>query len=538
MNTILLGAAFAVAYGLSFPLVIPGGNEPILLHRWFGAYTVYAVFPLLYGFLDHLKTLRKRLFWGWLICSIASLIVFYWAFFAVHTYGGISPFFTFLMLLAMMGGESLLFWVPFIALREWLVKKGNASPALLAGIWTSIEASRNFFPVDFFWAAIGHSQYDNLFFIQWAAIGSNYILSFFIVWTSSLFYAWAVQKERRIWETILVSVLFLLMTGYSSYRLWEVKSSTPIRQVRVALLQPNFGQEVVNAKSDQLPVIVQRFTQLLRQIHSNTDLIVWHEAAMPVRIPRGFSDFGKLWRRFFPDAPRFPKQIIGLDIVDLSDKNRPRYYNSAGFIEGDRIAAVYDKIKLAPFGEYLPWSSLMESLGLTTIVPSSVGSFARGTDYTVHDFGFAKASVLICYDGTFSENVREFVRNGADLLVGITNDAWFGRSSAPFQHAAFYRFRAVETGRTIVRAANTGVSGVILPDGSMPISTPIFVEKLLVETVPIYRIETPYLRWGNVVLWMIIAGTLISLARLSIMRRHPSVQHNSPVRKPSRQGMK
>ncbi len=505
--TVLLAVGFIACYALSFPLVIPGGSEPVVLHRWFGAYTIYAVFPFFYLFLDRFESLKQRLWWGWALCAIASLTVFYWAFFAIYTYGGIAPVFTFLLLLAMMGGESFLFWVPFIAVREWLLRRGKAMPVLLAGVWTSIEASRNFFPVDFFWAAVGHSQYDNPFFIQWAAVGSNYLLSFFIVWVSSLFYSWAFRRERRVKEAIAIGLLFLAMSLYSLLRLDAVRSAKPVREVRVALLQPNFGQEIVNAKSDQLPVMVERFTNLLKRVPADTDLVVWHEAALPVRIPRGFTDFGKLWRRFFPDAPQFPKQIIGLDIVDLSDRSRPRYYNSAGFIEGDRIAAIYDKIKLAPFGEYLPWSSFMESVGLTTIVPSSVGSFARGVEHTVHDFGIARASVLICYDGTFSENVRDFVLNGADLLVGITNDAWFGNSSAPFQHAAFYRFRAVETGRTIVRAANTGVSGVILPDGSMPVETPIFTEQLLIETVPIYCLDTPYLRWGNVILWLIVAGS-------------------------------
>ena len=198
--TLLLGAAFVAAYALSFPLVIPGGTEPVLLHRLFGAYTVYAVFPFLYAFLGRFSTSRGRLFWGWLACSVASLAVFYWAFFAIYTYGDIAPFPTLLMLIAMMGGESFLFWLPFLAVREWLDRRGRAVPALLAGAWTAIEASRNFFPVDFFWAAIGHSQYDNPLFIQWAAVGSNYILSFFIVWSSSIFYAWAVRRERRVKE--------------------------------------------------------------------------------------------------------------------------------------------------------------------------------------------------------------------------------------------------------------------------------------------------------------------------------------------------
>ncbi len=517
--TALLGVAYIVSYALSFPLVIPGTAEPIILHKLFGAYTAYFVFPFLLSFLSRFETFRARYLWGWFVCSIASLLVFYWAFFAIHTYGGVSPFFTFLLLIGMMGGESFLFWSPFIALWHWLDRRGKAIPALVAGIWTSIEASRNFFPVDFFWSAIGHSQYDNLFFIQWAAVGSNYILSFFIVWSSVLAYGWIVRKERRVRETAICLIFFIVMGSYGLWRLNEVRNTEPVRQVKTALLQPNIGQEIINAKSDQMKMIVDRFTALLEKVPKDTDLVVWHEAAMPVRVPRGFSDFNKLWNKFFPDAPQFPQQIIGLDIVDISNPDDFKYYNAAGFIDDGRIAKVYDKIKLAPFGEYLPWSELMESIGLTTLVPSTVGAFQRGTEYTVYDFGFAKASILICYDGTFSENVRGFVLNGSDLIVSITNDAWFGYSSAASQHTSFYNFRAVETGRTIIRAANTGISGVLLPDGTMPVRTPIFKEALLLETVPIYHIDTPYLRWGNFFVWTIAAGSVAGLLLLFVQGR-------------------
>ncbi len=512
--TALLGIAYIFFFAVSFPLVIPGTDEPIPFHRLFGSYTVYFVFPFLLGFLSRFETFRARYFWGWFVCSIASLLVFYWAFFAIHTYGGVGPFFTLLLLIGMMGGESFLFWSPFIVLWHWLERRGKAIPILIAAIWTCIEASRNFFPVDFFWSAIGHSQYNNLFFIQWAAVGSNYILSFFIVWVSTLAYGWIVLKERRIREAALCLIFFLIMGSYSLWRLEAVRNTAPVRYIKTALFQPNIGQEIVNAKSDQVTVIVDRFTAMLKRVPKDTDLVVWHEAAMPVRIPLGFTDFNKLWDKFFPDAPQFPKQIMGLDIVDISDQENFKYYNSAGFIDNGKIAKVYNKIKLAPFGEYLPWSDLMASIGLTTLVPSTVGAFQRGTEYTVYDFGFAKACILICYDGTFSENVRGFVLNGADLIVSITNDAWFGYSSAASQHTSFYNFRAVETGRTIIRAANTGISGVLLPDGTMPVRTPIFTEALLIETVPIYQIDTPYLRWGNFFIWTLVAGSIAWLCYL------------------------
>ena len=139
----------------------------------------------------------------------------------------------------------------------------------------------------------------------------------------------------------------------------------------------------------------------------------------------------------------------------------------------------------------------LKSIGMSTLVPETVGAFIAGTEYTVYDFGKFKSSVLICYDGTFSENVREFVKNGAEILINISNDAWFGYSSETFQHGSFYPFRAVETGRTIVRAANVGISGVVLPNGSVKHATKFFERTTVNIDVPVYKFDTIYLKFGN-----------------------------------------
>jgi apolipoprotein N-acyltransferase len=191
----------------------------------------------------------------------------------------------------------------------------------------------------------------------------------------------------------------------------------------------------------------------------------------------------------------------------MIDREKREFYNAAGFVQNGKIQKIYRKIKLAPFGEYLPMQDFLFSLGLSTIVPNTVGSFIRGTEHTVYDFGKVKTSVLICYDGTFSENVREFVKNGSELLLNISNDAWFGYSSETFQLGSFYPFRAVETGRTIVRAANVGISGVILPDGSTTHDTKLFERTVINPVVPIYEFDTIYLKFGNWFLYLVFLAT-------------------------------
>jgi apolipoprotein N-acyltransferase len=131
----------------------------------------------------------------------------------------------------------------------------------------------------------------------------------------------------------------------------------------------------------------------------------------------------------------------------------------------------------------------------------------RGTEHTVFDFGKFNASILICYDGTFSENVRDFVRNGAELLVNISNDAWFGFSSEITQHGSFYPFRAVESGRTIIRASNVGISEVILPDGTRENQTNLFERTSINRKVPLYQYDTIYLKYGNWFLYLVLIIT-------------------------------
>lgn len=498
---------YIILFALSFPLVIPGQKTPVFLHELFGCYIVFFVFPVYLYFIDNIEGLRRRWVAGSLAASFASLTVFYWAYYAIHVYGSVSIPLTLGVLIFMMCGEGFIFWGTFILLYSFLQKRGRAYPILVAAVWTSVEAVRNFFPVDFYWAAIGHSQYDNRFFLQFAAVGANYILSFFIVWASVLAYSW-IKKERRLKETVAFAIFFIVMSVYSIHRLTVFPSIEPKRFVKVGILQPNINQDDVNDKERLFDEIMSKYSVMINSLDKDTELLVWHEAALPIRIPRGFTDFRRVWDKFFPDTVLFNRQIIGLDIVDVAQE---RYYNSAGFIENGRIAKVYDKIKLAPYGEYLPMADLLNSIGMSLLIPNSVGSFERGKEYSVYDYGLFKAAILICYDGTFSENVRGFVQNGANLLVNITNDAWFGYSSAAYQHHSFYPFRAVETGRTIIRAANIGISGVILPDGSRIKETDIYTQEAFNYKVPIYEIDTPYLLYGNFFLWIIVAYSLLSL---------------------------
>jgi len=499
---IIAGVLFILFFGLSFPLVIPGSEQPVWLHRAIGWIFIFPVMPLFFYLVDSYDSFKKKIRILYFICFPANGLVFYWAYYSIHVFGGVSKFSTSLLLIVMFASIST-YWLLFLFLFQKARAAGIGRPWVAAVLWVSCETIRTVFPVDFYWSALGHSQYNNPITIQWSSIGAIYLLSFMIVWISMYAYEW-IRGRRYKKEGIILLFVVILLTGYSGYRLYTFKNMKPVKEVKIAIMQPSINQYDINSKEKSMDEMIAVLTEQINSFDKDADILVWYEAGMPMRIPVGFTQYTYLWSKYFPDAHYFSDQIVGLDMID---RGRREFYNAAGFVQRGRIQKIYKKIKLAPFGEYLPMQDFLFSLGLSTIVPNTVGQFVRGTEHTVYDFGKVKTSILICYDGTFSENVREFVRNGAELLVNISNDAWFGYSSETFQHGSFYPFRAVETGRTIVRAANVGVSGVILPDGSTTHDTKLFERTTINPLVPIYHFDTIYLRFGNWFLYLVLIAT-------------------------------
>jgi len=159
------------------------------------------------------------------------------------------------------------------------------------------------------------------------------------------------------------------------------------------------------------------------------------------------------------------------------------------------ITGEYDKVHLVPFGEYVPFGKYLAFLGKLT---AQAGDFSSGKkDFIPLKFKDKKAGILICFEVIFPDLARKFVNNGADILVTITNDAWFGRTSAPFQHFSICAFRAVENRRSLARAANTGISGFISPTGDILITSSLYKEKFLTEILPCLKIKTVYTRYGD-----------------------------------------
>jgi apolipoprotein N-acyltransferase len=384
-------------------------------------------------------------------------------------------------------------------------------------VWAASEWARGHVMTGFPWVPLGNSQIDVAPIAQAASLVGVYGLSA-LVMLGSVALAWLVVGPPGRGRVLPVAAVAALITGTAVWGALRLSSQALVRTgtpVRVALVQGNVaqGQKWDPAFED---AIYRRYLALSRAgVARGATLVVWPESATPF---------------FFEDDPDAEatrllaretgaRLFIGSDQIERAAK---RLYNSAFLIQPTgSVGGIYRKIHLVPFGEYVPLESILSFAGPLV---EQVGGFAAGDTLTIFRIREGAFSTAICYEAVFPELSREAVLRGSQLLTSITNDAWFGRSSAPWQHFAMARMRSVETGRYLARAANTGVSALVDPYGNVIQATPLFEEAVSVGEVRFLDGTTLYVRIGDVVPW---AGVVVTLGLWAMSvrarRRPPSV---------------
>jgi apolipoprotein N-acyltransferase len=303
-----------------------------------------------------------------------------------------------------------------------------------------------------------------------------------------------------------------------AYGWWTL--SRPVAEagrVRVALVQAAVLQDDKWQPEKAWSNIDLHLDLTRRGAEQGARLVVWPESAVPFYFDRSPPLAGELrelvrQRRIY--------LIFGNDDREMRDERTERFWVGAKMLtpEGG-LGLRYHKIRLVPFGEYVPVQSVLTLGGrFAAKVVKQVADFTPGEEYSTGTVDGHKIATFICYEAIFPDLVREFTARGADLLVNITNDAWYGRTSAPYQHMAMAAFRAVENGKYLVRAANTGVTAVVDPHGRVLERTALFDRTLLVRDVPFVPGLTFYARHGDVFAWSCLA---LAAALTVLSRRRP-----------------
>ena len=426
------------------------------------------------------KSKLKAFLVSYLVGIIFWLGVIYWL---VHV--------TFVGMILLVVYLALYFGVFGLIITHYSLLSTPYSMILVPSVWVFLEYLRNHLFTGFGWALMGYSQYLNLPIIQIANVTGAWGISFLVmmmnVFIYSIFdtrYSILVKKQKSTFSIIpyaLPLALLFLSLGYGFYKLHRASSIEDQASIKVSVVQANIAQSIKWQEYAKGQIWQQFFSLSQRGLKDGPDLMIWPEAALPEILEK--ETYLKENLKAFVGNIQIPL-LVGAVSLDGDS-----YYNSAVLISGqDEFIQRYDKLHLVPFGEYIPLQRIFGFL--ETVVP--IGNFIPGEEYTVFSLntqitgslsrypvgplvrltgnrqavnGQARFSVLICFEDIFPEIARQFVKKGADFLVNITNDAWFFDTSSPYQHLSASVFRAIENDVYLVRAANTGISGFITPEG-------------------------------------------------------------------------
>jgi len=427
----------------------------------------------------------------------------YWTGATVQTFGGLP-----MPVAVLVTGLLVLYMATFVALASaasalFIRRFGMVGLALSPAAWVATEYTRGFLFGGFPWIPLGNTMVTLLPIVQLASLVGVYGLSALVAIINVGFAATALAAGRtRIFALASTIVLIAGVSIWGGQRM-SANRLTQGEVIRVGLIQGNIAQ-VDKWNPARAGMIVDRYLQLTRQAAANgADFLLWPESSTPFNF-QDDADAEQV-RALVRELGR--PLLLGSDEIERGTPTR--YYNAAFMLNTvGGTAAVYRKMHLVPFGEYVPFQRLLFFVGPLV---EAVSAFTPGDRVTMLPVREHMVSTAICYEVTYASQAREAVRQGSELLTTITNDAWYGNSSAAYQHFEMATMRAVEQGRYLVRAANTGISGIVDPYGRVVIKTNLFETVAVVGEARFVQERTLYARIGDLVALLATVLTVLEL---------------------------
>ena len=449
---------------------------------------------------------------GWVTGSVFSLYSLYWVAFTQG--GGPAVVAGTLLMAAYIGvfyglaGAGL-----SAAVKAWPHAGWLTAPLL----WTAAEYLLSLGELGFPWLLLGSTQAVTVELIQYAEITGVYGVSF---WVSAVnVVLWLTLRSPGLRQGMAGAAALLALFACPWWYSTAIIDSAPAEQsVRVGLVQNNLGLEKWRRGGLERSFIT--LEQLSRAAAAQRpDLLVWPETAVPCRV------------RTREDCRSRVEDLVaelGVPVLTGASDTDPRTrepYNAAFYFSGERRLQRYAKMHLVPFGERTPFMDfvpLLREIDWTALTGDlGPAEFARGRERTLFEHPRGDFAVLICFESVFPDLVRGHVAAGADYLVVITNDSWFGRTAGPYQHAQLAVFRAVENRTAIARCATSGVSLFVDRYGRTSQSTPVFTQAQAVGDLAIGSPGTFYTRRGDLFAQLVTVAALIA-AVVAIRRGRPS----------------
>jgi apolipoprotein N-acyltransferase len=490
------------------PLIIPALLSGVLLFAAFqpialGAASFFALAPLIFALLRKPYSRAEAFRAGYWFGIVFFLLLMWWILKLLPSAGVTVPG---LMTPSLILLTLYLSLYPgfFCLLLVWLSRGKSVAGFFLApSLWILIEFGRSRGELAFPWGVIGYGLARHAHFIQTASWVGLFGVSFLAV-LANAFFGTALLARSKPKRIVLLTLGVLLVAGMGLHGWKKVSEYAPQESdssVSVALVQPNVSLEVKWKPEfqDSTFRLIDRLARIAAS--GGAELIVFPETCAPVYIQH---EKGAKRTLQFLAADLKTSIFIGfLDARRVDKHMEVDVYNSSGLFTPDGRLLQYNKSHLLPFGEALPFSWKFRSLRKLNFGQSN---FMRGDHQPPIDSPVGSLGPLICFESIFPELSRRFVREGAKLLVNITNDGWFGATPGPYQHAEMSIYRAVENRRYLVRSANTGVSMVVDPVGRVINSIEMDKEGMLIEKVALKSSETFYARHGE---WTVLIVALL-----------------------------
>jgi apolipoprotein N-acyltransferase len=490
----------AILSGLLLAGAFPKWNDAFLL--------IFALVPLLWALRG--KSL-KAAFWLGLVSGLAqNVAMFYWIVYVTHVFGHL-PLLVAMGIMLLLAGYLCLYRALWGLGVAWGEARGLSLLWWAPALWVALEMGQTYIISGFPWELLGNGLYRHPLLLQLADLTGVYGLSFLVVLVNVTLFllCWPPRgRNLPLRPAALVGLLLCLWVGYGYYRLGAVaKLAAASPKIKVAVVQGNIKQGE-KWKKEMVQATLNRYAALTRQV-KGARLIIWPETAAPfffLRTP----DLAAEVKKIAIDSNAY--LMFGSPAWELTSAGE-RYFNRAYLLnpQGETIG-LYNKAHLVPYGEYIPLRRFFPFIG--KMVPM-VGDFAEGPVGATVSLPEGAIGPLICYESIFPYLSRAQVANGARLLVNITNDAWFGKTAAAYQHLSMAVIRAAENHVCLARAANTGISAFIDGAGRLLWTSKLYVPAAHVMELAWLPGGSFYTKFGDVFAWtcIIICGLALILAR-------------------------
>jgi apolipoprotein N-acyltransferase len=492
----------AILSGLLLAGAFPKWNQTYLL--------IFALVPLFWALKG--KSLMAG-FWLGLVAGLAHYVVLlYWIVYVTHVFGHL-PLVVAIGIMLLLAGYLSLYPAVWGLGVAWAEARRLSLLWWAPALWAALEFGQTYIISGFPWELLGNGLYRHPLLLQLADITGVYGLSFLVVLVNvSLYLLFFPPRGRmlRLRQAAVVGLVLAVWLGYGYYRLGAMaKLAAASPKIKVAVVQGNIKQGEKWQKS-MVETTLARYAELSLKV-KGARLIVWPETAAPflyLRTPDLAAGVQKIARETQAYL------LFGAPAIELTSKGE-RYFNRVYLLNPEgRTIGYYNKAHLVPFGEYVPLRHYFPFSLIGKMVPM-VGDFAEGPVGATVSLPEGAIGPLICYESIFPNLARAQVANGAHLLVNVTNDAWFGKTAAAYQHMDMAVLRAVENHVCLARAANTGISAFIDGSGHILWRSGIYVPDAHAMTLAWLPGGSFYTRFGDVFAWACVSlcGLALFLGR-------------------------